>query len=77
MPGGILSGGGGLKGFSGELSGGDIEEGGSGDGSWAGDIDCGSSNMAISSIASSSELPGSSSLLISSSEEKTGEREAP
>lgn len=34
--------------------------------------------MAISSIASSSELPGSSSLLMSSSDEKTGEdREAP
>jgi len=80
VPGDVLSGGGGLKGFSGgELSGGDVEEeaeqGGSGDGSWAGDIDCGSSNMAISSIASSSELPGSSSLLMSSSEEKTGEEE--
>lgn len=39
MPGGVLSGGGGLKGFSGGDTEEELDDRGSGDGSWAGDID--------------------------------------
>ena len=68
MPGGVLSGGGGLKGE--ELSGGDAKEG---------VVMVPGQTTLIEvrqfRIASSTELPGSSSLLVSSSAEKR--REAP